>query len=417
VAIRGENQIELHDVLAGDVWLAGGQSNMELALRNAADPEREIAAADCPQVRLFQMLPRVADHPLEDIGVANVRPWTVCSPGAVADFSAVAYHFAREIQQRTGVPIGIVESCWGGTPAEAWTSLRALSTDPALQPVFASRAKIAGERASLLRELAQAQLKYRHAVAAGQAAGLTDPSQEWHPNFEGWAPAALFNAMIAPLTPFPIKGVIWYQGESNSEPLQFPIYDRLFPALIADWRHAWGQGNFPFLFVQLANFGRLPPDWHWSEIREAQRQSLRVANTAMIVTIDLGSADEIHPKNKRDVGQRLALAARGVAYHEQIEFAGPALRSVTPEGGALRATFDHAEGGLVAHGPTVTGCEIAGADGKFAAATAVLDGDSLLVSSPAIPAPRFVRYGWAPNPPCNLYNRAGLPASPFVSDE
>lgn len=417
VTVRGSNLIELHDVLVGDVWLAGGQSNMELPLRLAAEPGREIANADCPPVRFFQMLPRVADHPLERIDPTDVRPWTVCSPEAAANFSAVAYHFARDIQQHTGVPIGVVQSFWGGTPAEAWTSLPGLSRDPALLPVFAYRAKVAGERSALLRQLAQAQLKYQRAVAAGRAAGLTDPSQEWHPDFNAWAPAALFNGMIAPLTPFPLKGVIWYQGESNSEPLQFPIYDRLFPALIADWRHAWGQGNFPFLFVQLANFGKLPPDWHWPEIREAQRHSLRVANTAMVVTIDIGSADEIHPKDKRDVGQRLALAARSLAYGEQIEYSGPSLLQVVAEGGALRAIFDHAAGGLVARGPAVTGCEIAGADRKFTAATAMIDDDSLLVSSAAVPAPCFLRYGWAPNPPCNLYNRAGLPASPFEFGE
>jgi sialate O-acetylesterase len=416
LTVQGANTLVLRDVLVGDVWLASGQSNMELPLRLAADPGREIAAADCPQVRFLQILPRPADHPLETLDAAAVRPWTPCRPENAAAFSAVAYHFAREIQQRTGAPVGIVQSCWGGTPAEAWTSLRTLAADPALLPVFAGRADIAAGRATFLRRFAQAQRAYARALAAGQAAGLTDPAQEWHPSFEGWAPGALYNGMIAPLTPFPLTGVIWYQGESNSEPWQFPIYDRLFPALIADWRHAWAQGDFPFLFVQLANFGRPPPEWHWPEVREAQRRSLRVANTAMVVTIDLGEAGEIHPKNKRDVGRRLALAARALAYGECLDYAGPLFRQATPDGGALRIQFDHTGGGLVGRGPAVTGFELAGADRQFVAANATIDGKSVLVSSPAVPAPRFVRYGWASDPACTLYNTAGLPASPFTSE-
>ena len=326
ISLGGANLIRLHDVLVGDVWLASGQSNMELPLRLAADPAREIAQADFRQIRFFQVLPRVSEYPLEHLGPAEVRPWTSCRPEVAAEFSAVAYHFACEIQKRTGVPVGVVQSFWGGTPAEAWTSLRSLGADPELMPVFAYRAQTVTERATTLRRLAREQAEYQQAVSRGQAEGMADPSLTWRPDFAGWAPAALYNGMIAPLTPFPLKGVIWYQGESNSEPLQHPAYGRLFPALIADWRQAWCQGDFPFLFVQIANYGSVPPDWHWPEVREAQRRSLRVSNTAMAVTIDIGDAHEIHPQNKREVGRRLALAARALAYGESIEYSGPLFR-------------------------------------------------------------------------------------------
>lgn len=417
LTVAATNTLVLHDVLVGDVWIASGQSNMELPLRLAADPEPTIAAADCPAVRFFQVKPRPADHPLEDFAATEVRAWQPSRPEVAGEFSAVAYHFARAVQARTGVAVGIVQACWGGTPAEAWTSLRALAADPALLPVFVYRAEIAAGRATFLREQAKAVRDYERAVAEGRATGLSDPRNEWHPDFAGWAPGALYNGMIAPLTALPIEGVIWYQGESNSEPGQFPVYGRLFPALIADWRRAWGQGDFPFLYVQLANFGRLPPDWHWPEVREAQRRTLSVANTAMAVAIDLGEADQIHPRNKHDVGTRLALAARALAYGEAVVFSGPLFRQATPERGGLRVWFDHADGGLVVRGTKVGGFELAGADGRFVAAEAAVEGETVFVASSAVAAPRFVRYGWSGNPPCPLYNAAGLPAAPFTTSE
>jgi sialate O-acetylesterase len=252
-------------------------------------------------------------------------------------------------------------------------------------------------------------------MAQAKANGTPQPDWHWHPDFAAWAPAALYNGMIAPLTPFAIRGVIWYQGESNSGPDRAPLYARLFPTMIRDWRNHWGEGDFPFLFVQIANWNTAPEDL-WPDVRNAQRQALALKNTGMAVTIDIGDAVDIHPKNKLDVGLRLALAARAIAYEEKIEWSGPLYRQVTQEEHALRVWFDHANG-LAAKGAALTGFEIAGADGKYAPANAKIEGASVVVSNATVTAPISVRYGWAANPTCNLVNREGLPASPFQAPE
>jgi len=220
--------------------------------------------------------------------------------------------------------------------------------------------------------------------------------------------------MIAPLTPFAIKGVIWYQGEANAGP-RAPLYAHVFQKMIADWRRAWNVGDFPFLFVQIANWNT-EPDGRWPEVRDAQRRALALRNTGMAVTIDIGDAVDIHPKNKLDVGLRLARAGRAIAYGEKLEWSGPLYRQLTREGSALRVWFDHAAG-LTAKGGPLVGFEIAGPDGKFVAADAKIDGASVIVSNASVPDPVSVRYAWAPNPTCNLYNRDGLPASPFQAPE
>jgi sialate O-acetylesterase len=222
--------------------------------------------------------------------------------------------------------------------------------------------------------------------------------------------------MIAPLTPFAIRGVIWYQGEANSGPERAPLYARLFQTMIRDWRNAWGEGDFPFLFVQIANW-ITEPDGMWPEVRDAQRQALALRNTGMAVTIDIGDPIDIHPKNKQDVGLRLGLAARAIAYGEKLEWSGPLYRQVTPEEHSLRVWFEHANGLAAKGGQELTGFEIAGADRKFVAAEAKIDGTSVVVSSQAVPTPVSVRYGWAANPTCNLVNKEGLPASPFRAPE
>jgi sialate O-acetylesterase len=233
-------------------------------------------------------------------------------------------------------------------------------------------------------------------------------------------PATLFNAMIAPLTRYPIRGVIWYQGENNTGPDRAPLYARLFQTMIRDWRRDWGEGDFPFLFVQLANFKA--DKGMWPEVREAQRESLTLTNAGMAVTIDIGDPGDIHPRNKLEVGRRLALAARAIAYGENIEYSGPLFRRATPEGNSVRVWFDHAQGIKVSGAGTasaeVKGFELAGADSKFAPAKAYLDGMTVLVSTPTLStpaaiAPLYVRYAWSSNPDGNLTNADGLPASPF----
>jgi sialate O-acetylesterase len=273
-----------------------------------------------------------------------------------------------------------------------------------------------GEAAHQLRREKELN-EWRRAVDRAKTEGKQPPGFPWEPNIDSsWMPAGLYNAMIAPLTRFPIRGAIWYQGESNASRERASLYAHLFGTMIEDWRRSWGQGDFPFLFVQLANY-KTGPDAKWPELRDAQRQTLSLANTGMAVTIDIGTPNDIHPKNKQDVGMRLALAARAITYGEKIEYSGPLFRQATPEGNSMRLWFDHVGGGLTAKGGSLTGFEIAGAERKFVSAEAVIDGATIVVSSPSIAAPASVRYAWSDDPRCNLYNAEGLPASPFHSGE
>ena len=411
ITVRASNTIVLHDVLAGDVWVASGQSNMGFPVLEAANGQTETASANCPRIRLFSVNPKVASYRLDDV---ETKGWLQCSPETVGEFSAVAYFFGRDLQQKTDVPIGLVESAWGGTPAEAWTSLRALSADASLMPVFAQWAQLSDDSIILkLRRKVELD-EWREEVTKAKAEGKAEPEFPWQANVDSgeWQPAGLYNGMIAPLVRFPIRGVIWYQGESNAAIEQAPLYARLFKTLITDWRHAWGQGDFPFLFVQLAGFGG-GPKVKWPEIREAQRQALELGSTGMAVAIDLGEETRIHPRNKQDVGLRLALAARALAYGEAIEYSGPLFRQAVLEGTSVRIWFDHASGELVAQGGELKTFEIAGEDENFVPAEAHIEGSEVVVSSPSVPHPAFVRYGWSNYSDCNLYNRAGLPASPF----
>lgn len=411
MSVKGSNSIVLNDVLVGDVWVASGQSNMELPMKALTNPAAEIAAAQYPKIRIFRVDRRPSDYPRSDVGA---KTWALCAPESVGDSSAVAYYFARDLYQKMNVPIGLVESFWGGTPAESWTSLYSLAADASLMPVFAERSKTLDEQETIVLRLQQEDRQLAAAEAQAKAEGKPAPGRPWHPDFAAWAPAALFNGMIAPLTRFPIRGVIWYQGEANSGD-RAPLYARLFPTMISDWRRAWDEGDFPFLFVQIANWNT-EPDGQWPEVRDAQRKTLALRNTGMAVTIDIGDPVDIHPKDKLDVGLRLARAARAIAYGEKLEWSGPLYRGLTREEHALRVWFDHANGLTTKNGALV-GFEVAGADGKFVAADAKIEGESVVVSSPAVADPVSVRYAWAANPTCNLVNREGLPASPFRAPE
>jgi sialate O-acetylesterase len=415
LSIKATNTIVLNDILVGDVWVASGQSNMEFPLTGLIDAQAEIAAARYPRIRLFRVEHKPADYPMDNV---TAKTWTACTPESIADSSAVAYFFARNLQQKIGVPIGLIESFWGGTPAESWTSLHALGADAALMPVFAARAKTLATQSTTVLQQALEEADFQKSVAQAMAEGKPIPWRKWHPDFAAWAPAALYNGMIAPLTPFAIRGVIWYQGEANTGPDRAPLYAHLFQTMIRDWRNAWNQSDFPFLFVQIANWNTAAEDL-WPDVRNAQRLALALKDTGMAVTIDIGDPEDIHPKNKQDVGLRLALAARAIAYGEKIEWSGPLYRQVTQEEHALRVWFDHA-GGLMAKGvpgAALVGFEIAGVDGKYSAAEARIEGTAVVVSSAAVLAPVSVRYGWAANPTCNLVNKAGLPASPFQAPD
>jgi sialate O-acetylesterase len=556
LTISGKNQVVLKNVLVGDVWVASGQSNMEreLGLREGQKPitdwEKEARAANFPEIRHFGVAQTRALVP----AAAVKGQWAICSPKTVTDFTAVGYFFARSLYRVRHVPIGLVHSSWGGTPAEAWMSaaglrthpdfvqplaeIRALVTDPvragrevearlerwyrATDPGSGSRPPwsdprlntsawktmalpatwesagypdydgtfwfrrtvvlpadpkgaevtlhlgaiddydttwINGRRvgaspgwdvprvyrvpAGVLKRGANViavrvldtgagggmwggKDAMRLVVGSGSKANVISLAGEWscRPGASlartGWpppdyresagAPTVLFNGMIAPLLPYAIRGVIWYQGEANVG--RERQYRTLFPALIADWRHAWGQGDFPFLFVQIAPFSGMTP-----EIREAQLlagQSTK--NTAMVVTTDCGDPDDIHPAHKQPVGARLALAARALAYGEKIEYSGPVYRSMSVKGTQAVVSFGHARGGLVAKGGPLKGFAIAGADEVFHPAQAQIRGRTVVVSSDAVQEPVAVRYGWANVPDVNLFNGAGLPASPFRTD-
>ncbi|HVW07197.1 MAG TPA: sialate O-acetylesterase [Bryobacteraceae bacterium] len=409
LTVKGTNTIAFHDILIGDVWVASGQSNMEFKLRQAENAQTEIADAKYPKIRRALVDRKTADYPLED---TSMQPWTDINPENAGGASAVAYFFARDLQEKlNGVPIGIIETFWGGTPVEAWTSMRALGSDPALSPFFS-------EWGRFLENWPTAQATYDKRLADWTAAGSKPPKPGLTESRPGGAngPTALYNGMIAPVIRYPIKGVIWYQGESNANagPAGASLYARAFQTMIRDWRKVWGEGDFPFLYVQLANYKASPA---WAELREAQRQTLSLANTGMATIIDIGNPTNIHPTDKQDVGHRLALAARVIAYGEKIEDSGPMFREARPEGATMRVWFEHTTGGMNARGGgALKGFEIAGGDRKYIAADAKIEGNSIVVSSPAVAAPMYVRYAWADNPDCNLYNGENLPASPFGSE-
>ena len=413
LTVTGTNKLVLDDVLIGDVWFASGQSNMEFPLKGFTgaplkDSAKEISAAMQPQIRLLHIPAKASDFPLRD----SPATWTVCTPETVPNFSAVAYFFGRDLVASEHLAIGLIDSTWGGTPGEAWISLQGIASDPAMMPVFATRAEMMASQA----DAAAIRTKERAEDAAARAAGRPAPSHPWRPDPASWAPAALFNGQVAPATPFAIKGAIWYQGESNSRLAFAPMYAKVMPALIADWRAQWHVGDFPFLYVQIANFKSNATE-NWAIVREAQRRTLAVTNTAMVVTADVGDPDNVHPADKQTVGARLALAARAVAYGESIEYSGPLYRQATPEGESLRVWFDHAGAGLSVKGGELQSFEIAGEDGKYVPATARIDGKTLVVTSPKVTAPKYVRYAWSNSPVVNLYNASGLPASPFTSED
>ena len=405
-ATPASQKIVIEDVLVGDVWVASGQSNMEFTLDHASTAAADLPRADNPHIRLMVVDKKPADYPQDDL---PTKGWEVSSPETAKGFSAVAWYFAREIEQKEHVPVGVIDSAWGGTPAEAWIRLTALGEDASLNSLFAARGKMLDE--APVTEMEQRDERRQQEEAAKQ--GKPPLQLPWHPPLPSWGPANLWNGMIAPITPFAIKGAIWYQGESNAGEERYPIYDRVMRTLIEDWRREWGIGAFPFYYVQLANWDT--GGGNWAYLRDQQFRTLGLRNTGMAVIIDVGDPTDIHPKDKATVGHRLALWARANTYGEAgLEYSGPLFRQATPEGSAIRVWFDHARG-LVAKGGEVTSLEVAGTDGKFVPAKALIDGETLLVSSPDVADPLAVRYGWASNPQCNLYNGEGLPASPFTS--
>jgi sialate O-acetylesterase len=380
-ASAGDDKLTVTDVLVGDVWVASGQSNMEWPVAASADAEQEAAAAaEFPQIRIINVPKTPADEPRDGFGGAK---WQVCSPETIGRFSAVAYAFGRELNRELGVPIGLIGCNWGGTPMEAWTSREALESSPTFAKALADdAAEPDNERQERARRMG-AQNR----------------------------PARLFNGMLSTVIPYGIRGAIWYQGESNAGRHQ--EYAELSKLMIADWRKRWNQGDFPFLLVQLAAWE--PGGDSWPYLREAQVDTLEAANVGMATAIDIGDQRDIHPRNKREVGRRLALVARAIAYGENLVYSGPTFRDASFADGKARLSFDHVGGGLEVKGDELLGFEIAGEDGKFVLAKAEVDGDAIVVSSESVNEPTQVRYAWGAFPSANLFNKEGLPAVPFRS--
>lgn len=415
MTIAGANTITIRNVLIGEVWVASGQSNMVWPVRNSTNAEKEIAAANYPQIRFFQVRTTVSATPQTDVTDAS---WKLCTPENAPGFSGVGYFFARHLLETRGVPIGILQSAVGGTPAQAWTRHEALFDDLNLHWYLDNWEKAAKRYPELKEKYEQALAKFKEDAAAAKAAGKAAPrapavpqGAPGHPH----TPSGLYNGMIAPLVDYGIRGAIWYQGEANAGPTDNELYRRLFAAMILDWRKQWGQGQFPFLWVQLASFN--PPGREWAPIRDSQTSTLELANTGQALAIDVGEPNDIHPKDKLTVGTRLALVARAVAYGERIEYSGPVQRGVTRERNALRLWFDHTGSGLTSKGgQPLTGFRIANSDGRFFKAEAIIDGNTVLLSSPLVKEPVFVRYAWENDPTANLMNKEGLPAVPFRTD-
>ncbi len=404
LTIAGSNRITLKDVRMGDVWVGSGQSNMVWPVARSINVDREIAEAYYPRIRLFKVALKTADEVQNDVE----GEWLTCNGDTVENFSAVGYFFARNLHERTNIPIGIIQSAWGGTPAEAWTTRGTLDSNPSLQRFLA-------EWRQTLDAYPKAKAAYDKKLAQYQASGEKGrrpaaPRGPGHPH----SPAGLYNAMIAPLTPFPIKGFLWYQGENNASRGHGASYAPLFRSMIEDWRRDWGIGDLPFLFVQLANYGRVPEASTWPEVREAQADALGLRNTAMAVTIDVGNPDNIHPKNKQAVGLRLSLAARAIVYGEgNLVYSGPVFRQATREGSRLRVWFDSVGSGLEARDGELVDFEVADGDGEFKPAKALIEGASVVLTSEEVSHPVEARYAWSAAPTARLFNSTGLPASPF----
>ncbi len=410
VKVSGTNELTLRDVLVGEVWLASGQSNMEWRLNLSQGGKDEIASANHPKIRLFKVPHRIAETPMTDVQAE----WRECSPESTPDFSAIAYFFGRGLHQHLNVPIGLIQAARGGTPAEAWTGREELLAAPELQFYLTKWAR-------LFAEYPEAVKRHEAEMRLWEQAGKVEAQRPRAPLGPGSAhvPSGLFNGMIAPLTPYAIRGAIWYQGETNASRAEARLYRSLFPAMIEGWRDRWGIGRFPFLFVQLANYEGVGtgPGTEWPELRDSQLFTLnRVPNTGMAVTIDVGAARDIHPKDKKTVGHRLALAARSVAYGESVESSGPLFLRAITEDSSIRIWFTGAAGLRTRANQPLRGFTVAGSDKVFDLAEARIEGNTVVVSHKAVARPVAVRYAWADNPDANLESATGLPASPFRSD-
>lgn len=434
LTVTGDNTIVLKDILVGEVWICSGQSNMEMTVGRTLDAPAEIAAANLPTIRHVKIPNTNSATPVTSLKLT----WVAASPKTVGDFTAAGFYFAREVAKALDVPVGLIGSNWGGTRIEPWTSPAGFHLVPELKSIadqvdsWDPTTEI-GSKAHLefLTKL-KAWIPAAEAAATARKAVPVMP-QAPVPGADQQQPTKLWNGMINPLVPYGIRGALWYQGEANGG--EGPSYTQKMQALVGCWRQAFGQGDFPFYFVQLANWQTSDPAKPeggdgWSRVREAQRAAIAaIPHSGMAVIIDIGEAGDIHPKNKQEVGHRLAQWALAKDYEQKVEFSGPLFKEQVIEGATIRVRFDNAGSGLMVGAKkglkpteevkdgTLTWWAIAGEDKVWKKAVATIDGETVVVSSPDVAKPVAVRYAFAMNPEgCNLYNKVGLPASPFRTD-
>ncbi|UUO08266.1 sialate O-acetylesterase [Blastopirellula sp. J2-11] len=415
LVIQGKNEIAIEDVLVGEVWVCSGQSNMQWPIDRAIDADLEVMTAKLPQLRLITVPNVAAQSPKSDFN----GKWEVCTPETVKGFSAVGYFFGRQLQQTLDVPVGLIDNSWGGSAAEAWTNRDLLEADAR----YADMLKGWDQRVA---DYEKKKAEYKTALATWNQSADKKPADKPQPPKDpgvngNHRPANLYNGVLSPIVGYGIRGAIWYQGESNAgRPEE---YGHLFPMMIQNWRDDWRQGDFPFYWVQLADFrseNPEPVDSNWAVLRESQTFTMdKLPNAGEAVIIDLGEGRDIHPRNKQDVAKRLARIALARDYGIAVPYQSPRFKSLEVKDGKAIVTFDTYGTKLYSFdAPQPVGFAIAGADGKYVWATAKLVGDDKVeVSSPSVKEPVSVRYAWADNPVCTLQNSAGLPATPFRSDK
>jgi hypothetical protein len=409
--------LQITNILVGEVWLCSGQSNMEMGVGGTRNAGQEIASAKYPGIRLFKLQHNSQAVPQDECEGS----WKICSPNTAALFSATAYFFGREIHQRMNTPVGLIDSSWGGTLIEAWTSLDALSTMDEFKGISAfltNPAKGAWDEAAVSAKYEKELVAWKEAAAKPSAKKTGEPRKPIPSRLNKNVPANLYNGMIHPLIPYALRGAIWYQGESNAFLPNANIYSLQLATLIKDWRTRWGN-DFPFAWIQLPEYRveSEPGHRNWPVIREEMLKALNIPHTGMAVGLGLGDPADIHPKDKLGIGQRLALWALAEVYDQKdVVYRGPLPAGHTINGSEVIVSFKNTDGGLVAKEGGLKGFKIAGENMAWMDAQARLNGDTVAVSSPDVPKPVAVRYAWDDNPEWSLLNGAGLPASPFRTD-
>lgn len=424
LVVKGDNQVVIDDILVGEVWICSGQSNMEWPVSAAYGADLVRTEANLPEIRLLSVKPVGSQTPADDID----ERWQVCTPQTVNGFSAVGYFFGRQLHNSLGVPVGLINNAWGGSSCEAWIPRDEFQDEELYGPMMARWEKTESEHdEAKLRTQYEAQLnEWREARDAAEADGRPIPPRPGmnHPLFNQHRPGNLYNARIAPLVPFAVRGAIWYQGESNAD--RAYQYREMFPLMIESWRTAWGQDKLPFYWVQLADYKSESPDpmeSAWAELREAQTMTTdKLPRTGQAVIIDIGEGKDIHPRNKEDVGERLARWALANEYGVKIDHASPRYDHLEVKDGKAIVTFRDVGGGLRTFDiADVRGFTIAGEDRKWHSVdpkdAKIIGKNKVEVSSEEVSKPIAVRYAWADNPVCNLYSATGLPLTPFRTDD